>query len=90
MPPFRHTRETEWDYPATRDSRGVLLGTVRPGDVLDLPEAPDRFWLPCEDAGAAGSAAASEAVTAPAGPQPAPPAAPATQTSEAGASGSEE
>jgi hypothetical protein len=51
MPNFVHTRETEWYYPAIRDSYGVPLKVVGPGDVLDLTEPPDMFWLPYEGDG---------------------------------------
>jgi hypothetical protein len=80
MPSYRFTAEIPYDYPASRDSYGVLLGTVKPGDVLDLPEPPDMWWTPYED-GSEGEAT----------PEPQPDASPATdQTSEAGESGSEE
>jgi hypothetical protein len=76
--PFTHSREVPHDYPATRDSYGVLLGLVQPGDVLDLPEAPDLYWQPYEGEGVS--------------PAPEPPVSPETapQTSEAGETGSEE
>jgi hypothetical protein len=78
MPPLRFTAPIPYDYPASRDSYGVPLGTVKPGDVLDLPEPPDRWWTPYED-GSEEEAASPE-----------PPGEAAAQTDEAGVTGSEE
>ena len=48
MPVFVY-RGTERVYPESCDSYGVPLGTVKPGDVLRLDQAPDQFWAPYED-----------------------------------------
>lgn len=39
---------TSGHYPMGRDTSGLLLGAVEPGDVRDLDEAPDPAWLPVE------------------------------------------
>lgn len=49
MPDFTYTGGTERVYPETRDSYGVNLGLVKPGDVFRLDAAPDQFWAPYED-----------------------------------------
>jgi hypothetical protein len=88
MPPFRFTGLIDYYYPGTRDTKGVLLGTVEPGAERDLDEAPDRWWIPAdggdvktgsddEKPGTAPPQApepASTPAAAPSGPQPAPPA----------------
>lgn len=79
MPDFRFTAPIPYDYPASRDVYGVLLGQVKPGDVVRLDEPPDMWWTPYEP-GSEGEA-------------PEPPASPdetAAQTDEAGVTGSEE
>ena len=48
MAPFVYQGPYERTYPESRDSYAVPLGTVKPGDVLDLPEAPDQYWTPYE------------------------------------------
>jgi hypothetical protein len=34
-----------------RDAYGVLLGLVKPGDVIERDQAPDADWLPYDDGG---------------------------------------
>jgi hypothetical protein len=46
MPDFRYAGPGTRTYPETRDRYGVLVGTVEPGDVLELDEAPDQWWVP--------------------------------------------
>ena len=48
MPNFTFTGLTERVYPESRDAYGVPLGLVKPGDVLELDQAPDQFWTPYE------------------------------------------
>lgn len=87
MPPFRFCAPSAYDYPASRDTKGVPLGTVQPGDVRDLDEAIDRWWAPSdgdEDRGQGyesqdsseegGAEDGEDAAPEPSGPQPAPPA----------------
>jgi hypothetical protein len=82
MPDYRFTAPIPYDYPASRDSYGVPLGTVKPGDVLRLDGPPDMWWVPWESGSDDGEP--PQAVTDPAAPdEPA-------QTSEAGVTGSEE
>jgi len=66
-------------YPMLRDSYGVPAGTVTPGDVMRLDEAPDADWVPYE-AGDAIPAASEPAAEAMAG----------QGNDEAGTAGSEE
>jgi hypothetical protein len=101
VPELIYTGLTDWYYPATRDARGILLSEVKPGDIRDLDEAPDRQWRPvtgedraaapeAEDAAAATEPAAP-ASPVPAGPVPAPPAVmPATAPTPAGVTGRQE
>lgn len=35
-------------YPVLRDSTGLLVGDVKPGDTRDFGEPPDPHWLPVE------------------------------------------
>lgn len=63
MPELIYTGSTPWYYPATRDARGILLSEVKPGDIRDLDEAPDRQWRPVtgEDRARAAALEAEEA-----------------------------
>lgn len=100
MPRYRFAAPLAYQFPASRDARGIPLGTVEPGDVRDLDEPPGLWWVPADAIpaaeGAAGGGSGDGPVPSPVpdGPQPAPPAvmpaSPATQTSEAGVTGSEE
>ena len=46
MPAWTMTDSGPRYYPATRDAYGVPLGDVKPGDVIERDEAPDRYWAP--------------------------------------------
>jgi hypothetical protein len=59
MPDFVYNGPGERFYPESRDSYGVRLGTVQPGDVARFDEAPDQWWRPYE-AQAAGEADGAE------------------------------
>ncbi len=80
MPPFVFRAPSPYDYPASRDARGVPLGTVQPGDVRNLDEAIDRWWVPVDGSEGHGQDESTEAAEgtapdpAPDGPVPAPPA----------------
>jgi hypothetical protein len=37
-----------------RDAYGVLLGLVKPGDVIERDDAPDADWQPYDDDGGRG------------------------------------
>jgi hypothetical protein len=87
MPPYRFAGPGPYDFPASRDTRGIPLGTVEPGDVRDLDEPIGPWWVPASDGQGAEPASSPPGIPAPAA---APPASPATQTSEAGVTGSEE
>lgn len=93
MPQYRFAGPTAYDFPASRDARGIPLGTVEPGDVRDLDEPPGPWWVPADsgegEARPAGALTASTPSGIPA-PPAAPPASPATQTDPAGVTGSEE
>jgi hypothetical protein len=52
-------------YPESRDAYGVPLGLVKPGDVLELDQAPDQFWAPYEGE-ASGTGESMQAVEHPA------------------------
>lgn len=58
-------------YPEAKDSYGVNLGTVKPGDVLRLVRAPDHYWAPYE-----GGETGSEDEGPPAAPETPPEPAP--------------
>lgn len=83
MPSFRYDGLTLWNYPATRDTLGFLLGDVNPGDVRDLGEPPDSRWVPAGDGSerAAAFTPEPEPVGAAAGPE--------TISDEAGVTGEE-
>jgi len=80
---YRFAGPGPYYFPASRDARGVPLGDVQPGDVRDLDEPPDGWWVLAdsqpvsdEDRARAAMAAAQPADEPPApdGPTPAPPA----------------
>ena len=50
MPDYTYTGP-ERTYPESRDAYSVPVGTVNPGDVLELAEALDGDWLGYEDGG---------------------------------------
>jgi hypothetical protein len=54
MPDFVFTAPYPMTYPESRDAYGVNLGTVQPGDVLRLGQAPDQHWAPYEGGGDEG------------------------------------
>lgn len=45
MPAYRYTGLTGWDYPESKDSRGVWVQDVEPGDERDLDEPIDDRWV---------------------------------------------
>ena len=47
MPDFVYTGSPGM-YPMLRDARDIPVGTVAPGDVRDLDEAPDTAWVPLD------------------------------------------
>ena len=49
MPDFVFRGAIPGMYPMLRDSYDVPAGTVKPGDVMALDEAPDADWVPYED-----------------------------------------
>jgi hypothetical protein len=77
MSAFQFSGPIPYQYPDSRDTTGIHLGEVSPGDVRDLDEAPDRWWVPAgegEGDGPGELAGAPAGSPAPDGPQPAPPA----------------
>lgn len=48
MPAFRFVSPQAMAYTSLRDEHDVHLGQVNPGDVRDLGEAPDQWWVPAE------------------------------------------
>jgi hypothetical protein len=44
MPSYRYDGPDERHYPFLPDGDGFASVWVKPGDVLDLPEAPDGWW----------------------------------------------
>jgi hypothetical protein len=77
VPAFTYTGLTERVYPETRDSWSVPLGLVKPGDVLELDQAPDQFWTPYEDDGT-GEGAGQDGTEGEGGEPPADPETPET------------
>jgi hypothetical protein len=85
VPDFTYQGPGERVYPESRDSRGVNLGLVTPGDIRDLDEAPDGMWLPLSEdeelpdgqdgPPGDGPDGGEPEAPVPAGPAPAPPAA---------------
>ena len=51
MPDFVFRGASPGMYPMLRDSYDVPAGTVKPGDVMALDEAPDADWVPYEPPG---------------------------------------
>ena len=90
MPQYRFAGPTAYDFPASRDAKGIPLGTVEPGGVRDLDEVPGPYWVPADgDVGPSSPSAAEPPASTPStpgtpAPPAVPPASPATQTSEAG------
>ena len=82
MPLYRFAGPQPYYFPASRDSRGVPLGDVNPGDERDLDEPVGQWWVPADgqdeppvsDEDRARAAMAAAAETPPDGPVPAPPA----------------
>jgi hypothetical protein len=50
MPDFVFQGASPGMYPMLRDSFGILVGTVEPGDLARFDAAPDADWQPYEDA----------------------------------------
>jgi hypothetical protein len=48
MPSYRFVCPQAMAYTGLRDEHDVHLGQVNPGDVRDLNEAPDQWWVPAE------------------------------------------
>ena len=48
MPDFEYRGASPGMYPTLRDAYDVPAGTVKPGDVMALDEAPDPDWVPYE------------------------------------------
>lgn len=71
MPRFVFDGPIAYQYPAIRDTSGIHLNEVEPGEVRDLDAAPDRWWVLVSDEAEPEPAAD---IPAPDGPQPAPPA----------------
>lgn len=46
MPLHVFTGPIPYQYPDSRDTSGIHLGEVEPGDVRDLDAPPDRWWVP--------------------------------------------
>ena len=80
MPDFEFRGASPGMYPMLRDSSGLPVGTVDPGDVAAFDAAPDADWVPAGDAPpqpATAAEAALELIGAePAAPEPAEPAEP--------------
>ena len=83
MPLYRFAGPTPYYFPASRDTRGVPLGDIQPGDERDLDEPVGQWWVPADgtepapwvtDEDRARAAMAAAAETPPDGPVPAPPA----------------
>ena len=84
MPRYRFAGPGPYYFPASRDSRGVPLGDVNPGDERDLDDPVGPWWVPAdsqpvsdEDRARAAMEAAGEPPAEPPvpdGPVPAPPA----------------
>ena len=85
MTEYRFAGQIPYDYPASRDTSSRPLGTVEPGDVRDLDEPPDIFWVLNDAAAAAAAEPAVAGVPQPVSPAPVP-----LPASQAGPAGSEE
>ena len=73
MPDFVYTGPGgERVYPETKDSYGVPLGMVKPGDVARLDAAPDQFWAPYEGGQGGTEGESGEPSAAPETPETAP------------------
>lgn len=44
MPEYLYAGLTGMTYPESRDTTGVLIGDVEPGDTRDLDAPPDSYW----------------------------------------------
>jgi hypothetical protein len=49
VPDFTFCYPQPMTYTEGRDAAGRHLGTVRPGDIRDLAEAPDHMWRETTD-----------------------------------------
>jgi hypothetical protein len=49
VPEYVNTAPYPMAYPESKDAQGRNLGLVRPGDIRDLDEAPDRWWREAAD-----------------------------------------
>jgi len=47
MPDFEYIGASPGMYPMLRDSSGLPVGTVEPGDTAAFDVAPDADWVPC-------------------------------------------
>jgi hypothetical protein len=75
MPEYTFDGPPGTTYPSSKDSAGVAVGTVEPGEIRDLDEPLDHWWRASDgEAAASPEASASPAATPPALPQAAPPA----------------
>ena|ERR1700733_16328907 len=48
MPSYTFCGCIPYDFPETRDDRGVIVGRVNPGDERDFAEAPTADWFPSD------------------------------------------
>jgi hypothetical protein len=52
MPPcWTYRGASPGTYVMERDAYGVLLGLVKPGDVIERDDAPDADWQPYDGGG---------------------------------------
>ena len=46
---YRFAGPQPYYFPASRDSHGIPLGDVNPGDERDLDEPVGPWWVPADD-----------------------------------------